>query len=78
MTLGHVHQLVRHDRGQLVGCADCGNEAQVHTQIAAGQRKRVDLAVAPHHDVPGKTLVQVGGEVATLQGGLHQGRPHGL
>ena len=78
MPLRDVGQLVRHDRGQLVGCADGGHEAQIHTQIPPGQGKGVDLAVTPHHDLPGKAFFELGGEVAALQGGLYQWLPQGL
>ena len=59
VALRDVAQLMRQHRRQLVARADHSDQSQVHSQIAAGQRKGVDRAVPPQQDLPGKALFQL-------------------
>ena len=78
MALRDVAEFVPQDRGQLVAVADHGNQPQVHAQVAARQGKGVDRAVAPQHDLPGKTLGQFGRQVTTRARCRQQGLPDAL
>ena len=59
VALRDVAQLMRQHRRQLVTRADHADQAQMHPQIAARQRKGVDRAVPPQQDLPGKALLQL-------------------
>ena len=57
-------EFVRQHRCQLVAAADRGNQTQMQAQITTRQGKRIDAAVTPQHDLPGKTLVDFTRQVA--------------
>ena len=42
------------------------DQAEVHADVAAGQREGVDAAVAHQEGFPGEALVDVGADVAAL------------
>ena len=71
-------QFVGQHRSQLVAGAGDGDQAQVHADIAAGQRKGVDAAVAHQEDFPGQLLRGVGGDLAALARRLDQRLPDAL
>ena len=63
------------DRGQLIAAADHADQAQIDAHIAAGQRKRVDLTVLAQEQRPGKALLQLGRQLATLARRILQMQP---
>ena len=78
MPLRDVAELVRQHRGQLVPAADHAQQAQVQAEVAPRQGEGVDRAVAPHEDLPGKGLVQLRQQFATLARRRQQGLPDAL
>ncbi len=78
VALRDVAQLVRQHRGQLLGALRHREQAQVDAQVAAGQGKGVDAALARNHQLPGQALGQLGRHLATLLGGGQQGLPQEL
>ncbi|MNV36108.1 hypothetical protein D3C71_1275730 [compost metagenome] len=78
VALGDVAELVGQHRGQLVAGGNDPDQAKVHAQIAARQRKRVHRAVAPQQDLPREALIQLWRELPTRLGGSHQRAPDTL
>ena len=64
MALGDVAKFVPEHRRQFVAAADHADQAQMHAQITAGQRKRVHRAVAPEQNLPGKPRIELGRQIA--------------
>ena len=78
MALSHLAQLVCQHRGQLVTRGHHANQAQVHTQVATGQRKGIHRAIAPQQHLPGKALIQLGRELAARARSRQQRLPQPL
>jgi hypothetical protein len=64
VALGDVAHLVAQHRGQLVARTHHAHQPEVQPEVAAGQGKGVDAAVAPQEDLPGEALVQLGRQLA--------------
>ena len=75
MALGDVAHFMGQHRREFVPAADHTNQAQVHTHVTTGQRKRVDAAVLAQQDLPRKPLLQLGRQLAARAGSGHQGLP---
>ncbi len=78
MALRDVGQLVGEDRGQLVAQRGHRDQPEVQADVAAGQRKGVDRAVAHGEDLPGEGRVGVGADVTARARGRQQRRPQRL
>ena len=71
-------EFMRQHRGQLISAGGHPDQAQMNAQVAARQGEGVDAFVANQHQVPGETLLQLGGQLATLARCLDQGLPDAL
>ena len=78
VPLGHVRQLVRQHRGQLVGCRGHRHQTQVDADVAPRQRKRVHRLVSHQERLPGVTVLQIRADLSPLPGRAQQVAPQRL
>ena len=78
VALRYVTQLMPEHRCQFIAAANHRQQPQMNTKISARQRKRIDRAVAPEHDLPGKALTQFTAKVATQARRRQQRLPDAL
>ena len=78
MALGHMAEFVGQHRGEFVSARHAGQKPQVQAKVAPRQCKSIHRAVAPQHDLPSKTRLQVCRQVATRTGCRQQRLPDRL
>jgi hypothetical protein len=78
VALRDVRQLVRQHRSQLVGRAGEIDQRQMHADITAGQRERVDASIAHQERLERESSIDVGRDVAELARSVHQRLPDRL